>query len=208
MQNPQTFKAISLIVFAFWLSWLPVAQAETVLKDGQLDISSVIYQSEDGESQFWAKLRNVPSDNGDMLFEVIEYGDENGTLLNESNILTQDLHLRIPKLTFQQGTDQSMWWGLLRPVSNDEGRLLFEATTYGPFLGDSPNRNRVLLGMPAGASVEIFQLDNLETPIFKTLTDNNGYFNVTLSDPNSQKLLLVKVTAVKTLIAMLMAFQM
>ncbi|OQW91259.1 MAG: hypothetical protein BWK78_05130 [Thiotrichaceae bacterium IS1] len=107
-------------------------QSVVLTEDLQFNIPHLIYKSPTGDLPFWGKLRFVPTADGRLLWEVADYGNYTGEPPTDYSevILTPDLQLQIPQLIYQTGGDNQLWWGNLKYVPNNEGKILFEADTY------------------------------------------------------------------------------
>jgi len=172
----------------------PKTDIATLDDELYLVIPHLIYQSPTGKQSYWAKLRFVPENNR-LLWELETYGPDNTVATENTAILTETLQLRIPQLIFQQSNDKSEWWANLEGVQDDKGKLLFEAKEYDLLGPERQSRNQVFLGHLSNSSIDIFTLASLDTPVYSTKTDSDGYFDVTLSKSIAdERLLLVKVT--------------
>ncbi len=124
-------------------------------EDLQINIPRLAFYTQEGELSFWGTLRKIPTADGSLLWEVVDYGNETGNTrtiqnriptnnlrrrdnlaslqcLNRTNpTLTPDFNLCLPNVTFQEGEKTSSWWASLKLVPSEDGRLLFKLDDFG-----------------------------------------------------------------------------
>ena len=106
----------------------PISSNVVITEDIQINIPQLVYRTDSGELQFWIKLSFVPTNDGSLLWEVKEYGEYIGnTAINATGvILTQNLRLIIPKLTYQG----SSFSGSFSYVPTQDGKIRFKLDGY------------------------------------------------------------------------------
>jgi len=111
-----------------------------VTLDRNLDINVpfLIFQSESGDIPFWGRLRYIPTSDGNLLWEAEDYGEYSGNVDTNPTgaILTQDLQIIIPNITYQG----ALFSGSLSYVPTNDNRILFRLNNYNSLQNILVNR--------------------------------------------------------------------
>jgi alpha-tubulin suppressor-like RCC1 family protein len=169
----------------------PVSRQVTLDHQFNMQIPSLIYKKATGDRYLWTHLKLTPTEpNSPLRFEVLEYGAYTDTIkpTEESVILTDDLHLTIPRVTVLDAAGQPTdYWGELQLKANDEGKLFFEVQASGGFITMTGTVHDPL----TGATVELY--DNNGNLLKKQAHTTNTAGQFTLSLPDKKTTNYIKV---------------
>jgi len=160
----------------------PVSRQVTLDHQFNMQIPSLIYKKATGDRYLWTHLKLTPTEhNSPLRFEVLEYGAYTDTIepTEESVILTDDLQLTIPRVTFLDAAGQQTdYWGDLQLKANDDGKLFFEVQASGGFITMTGTVHDPL----TGATVELYDNNGNLLKKQEHITDTAGQFTLSLPD--------------------------
>ncbi|MCP4696979.1 MAG: hypothetical protein GY862_09035 [Gammaproteobacteria bacterium] len=107
----------------------------TIAQNLDIHVPNALYQGSFGETNLWMDLKNVPSLDKTLVFEIVDYGaiqnDSACSVSTENTIISQNLDIHIPNVLYQGPFGDMKLWVDFKYVPNSEEKLLFEVTDYG-----------------------------------------------------------------------------
>jgi|GEM_PF-3418000 len=171
------------------------------------DLPVVISTHTGKEESYWGHFEYVPTDNGKVVFELTDYGvNEESSSAEDIASLNAEMSMSFPLAhVYFMGDDEkktASYWGTLQLLPNDDGKLLFEVTSYGGFKTITAQINEPL----TEGIIELYDADNTRIIQRSGATNEAGQYLIDIADkyqPAKAKLYIGKLNNTEALDPML-----